>query len=569
MTQNGGIMLHNLLGNDIGYYDSTKGILHTNDNIIARGINVGKSDNSKISELRVSGNNINNLIRFIIENNLIGLRKLIFLDDFNQNIDYLLSTLVNLEELTFGENFINLVNLDMFPISLIKLTFGHRFNQNIGNSLSRLVKLQELTFGKYFNNGTEDIILGMFPISLIKLTFGSRLHIRTRSMKIIEDSLSRLVNLKELTLGNEFNQNMVTFPISLTELTFGFHFNQNIEDSISNLVNLIKLTFGGRFNQNIERLSRLVNLKELTFGNEFNQNIENSLSTLVNLKELTVGDNFNQNIGTINLKELIVGRDFNKNMVGTLPISLIKLTFRDNFTNKYIPITHGPIQYNQKQYNQKLENSLSTLVNLQELNFGYSFNENINMCVFPISLIKLTFGTFFNQNIGNRLSRLVNLKELTFGNNFNNIGEAFTNITFPTSLIKLTFGHLLIKSKNIKSSNIENSLSTLVNLKELSFYLNLTFPNCIDKIEELKYMLEIQLGNIKTCVEKITIHDDEYNKIFLQIDRSPSSSSRKRVLKKRSPSSSSRKRVLKKRSPSSSSRKRVLKKRSPSSSSRK
>ena len=63
----------------------------------------------------------------------------------------------------------------------------------------------------------------------------------------LHNSLSSLVNLKKLTLGDCFNISLDDSLYNLhnlEELTFGFCFNIPLGDSLSKLVNLKKLTFG-------------------------------------------------------------------------------------------------------------------------------------------------------------------------------------------------------------------------------------------------------------------------------------------------------------------------------------
>ena len=59
--------LNNFLGNNIGYYDSTNDILHNNDNMV--NVGRGQQSNSIISELIVSGDSIDNLIKLIFIQN--------------------------------------------------------------------------------------------------------------------------------------------------------------------------------------------------------------------------------------------------------------------------------------------------------------------------------------------------------------------------------------------------------------------------------------------------------------------------------------------------------------------
>jgi hypothetical protein len=92
---------------------------------------------------------------------------------------------------------------------------------------------------------------------------------------------------------------------------------------------------------------------------------------------------------------------------------------------------------------------LSNLENLQELEFGEYFNQQIFEDTLPQSLIKLTFGYEFNNNrqpLGNAFSNLEKLQELHFGKWFN---QAIFSDTLPNSLIKLGIQYAYTRSHKL------------------------------------------------------------------------------------------------------------------------
>jgi hypothetical protein len=133
------------------------------------------------------------------------------------------------------------------------IQFDNEFNAPLGNSLNTLVNLETLSFSDEFNQ----------PLG---------------------NSLNTLVNLKTIYFGRDFNQPLGNSLINLTQLeTLDFYhdvfhepatFNIDLGDSLNNLVNLRELNLGNGFNQPLNNsLDTLRNLRELNLGAIFNQQL--------------------------------------------------------------------------------------------------------------------------------------------------------------------------------------------------------------------------------------------------------------------------------------------------------
>ena len=164
------------------------------------------------------------------------------------------------------------------------------------------------------------------------------------------------------------------------------------------------------FNQEINTLPK--SLIKLNFGVFFNRQLGNLLKNLDNLQELEFGYNFNQQI-----------------LENTLPKSLIKLKFGQNFNNG---VGFSKVE--------PLGDALFNLKNLQDLEFGNSFNQQILKNTLPESLIKLKFGEYFNnyrKELDDAFTNLIILQELEFGKRFN---QEIINNNLTKNLKKLIFG---------------------------------------------------------------------------------------------------------------------------------
>lgn len=236
--------------------------------------------------------------------NLIYLK---FGDEFDQSI--ILPP--NLEEIEFGKKFNSSVvynenlkivrfggnfnrSIDELPDSILSIVFpgSSKFNQPI-NKLP--IKLEYLSLRSEFNN----------TINLLKCD-NLKYFILETNLPLISETLKFLSSLVILDLNGEFNQ-----PLDL-----------------SSLVNLRELTCGGKFNQNIKLAP---NLKSLYLTGDFNRPL---FELPIFLEEISFGNDFNQDIGVISnlefLKILSFGENFNK-PITMLPKSLSLLELSDNY----------------------------------------------------------------------------------------------------------------------------------------------------------------------------------------------------------------------------------------------
>ena len=70
--------------------------------------------------------------------------------------------------------------------------------------------------------------------------------------------------------------------------------------------------------------------------------------------------------------------------------------------------------WNYSKFNQPLSNSLSKLINLEQLIWGNNFNQPLSDSLSNLlNLQQLTFGSCFNQPLSDSLSNLLNLEQLT------------------------------------------------------------------------------------------------------------------------------------------------------------
>lgn len=154
-----------------------------------------------------------------------NLKSISFSEDFNASI--CLSKLSNLENVTFGSYFNQVVSRDTLPSNLKSLTLGLNFIRKLEN----------------------------LPLSLTELNINNRYN----------TTISLPANLKVLSLGDSFNQDLI-IPSTLESLSFGYHFNKHLKLPKS----LKQFIMSNKFNQDI-----LLNegLEELTVGNQFNKKL--------------------------------------------------------------------------------------------------------------------------------------------------------------------------------------------------------------------------------------------------------------------------------------------------------
>ena len=171
--------------------------------------------------------------------------------------------------------------------------------------------------------------------------------------------------------------------------------------------------------------------------------------------------------------------------------------------NKFI--SKYTIKFIRSKFNQPLENSLSNLINLTHLTFGFDFNCSLaNSLSNLINLTHLTFSYRFNKPLEKSLSNLTNLTNLTFGDEFNHpLSNSLSNLT---NLTHLTIGHkfnqLLELPSSIKILSIDcNNLYLIENL-----------PNSVEELY-LGKNFNLELNNLPNSIKKIKFDtDSNYNK---------------------------------------------------------
>ena len=361
-------------------------------------------------------------------------------------------------------------------------------NEELSDSLDKLTNLENLTLGEAFNQKLAN--------SLDNLVNLKNLYLSPAFNQNLGESLNKLTKLETLVFKYRFNQelaNSLDKLVNLKSLIFGTDFNQKLANSLNNLANLNNLEFGNNFNQDLANsLNNLANLNNLEFGNNFNQDLGESLNKLTKLERLDFKFKFNKELGKsldnlVNLKSLIFFySDFNQELANSLDylVNLENLTLGKFFNQKLANSLDNLVNLKNltlgEAFNQELANSLDNLVNLKNLTFELDFNQELaNSLNNLVNLENLTFGLAFNQKLANSLYNLVNLKNLYLSSAFNqNLGESLNKFTKLETLV--------FKSRFNKE--LANSLNNLVNLKNLTFgnYFNQELANSLNNLANLE-----------------------------------------------------------------------------------
>jgi Leucine-rich repeat (LRR) protein len=217
-------------------------------------------------------------------------------------------------------------------------------------------------------------------------------------------------------------------------------------------------------------------------NNKVNQHINNK-KFQIHLESNQLMNPKDESVKVEYVKEVINNNEFNDWIDSLILDNLFKTGKTLNIYN----IINYPKFF---QYVKSLENFngpldiLNNFANLQELTFGYDFNEPLGKSLDNlINLEQLTFGWNFNQPLGTSLDNLTNLQKLTFIHYFNKpLGTSLDNLT---NLQKLTFG-------NNFNESLDKSLDKLINLRELILGNNFNKP------------LEMSLNNL-TNLQKLNI----------------------------------------------------------------
>ncbi len=343
--------------------------------------------------------------------------------------------------------------------------------------------------------------------------FNKRLLISMKipSLRVPNMLISKLVSclrvrpeLTTLELGGKFNirlENCLEDLINLTDLIFSGDFNQPLGESLSKLENLTSLKFNGEFNMNLnESLLSLPKLTKLTLAGRFNKPLDESFKKLTNLTSLTFGDYYTQSMihlitrqsmlsSLTNLKSLEFGARFNQPLEGALLNltqlnSLILIGYNHNLNNSLSTLTNLNYLTLAGAYKEPLGDSLSTLINLKHLTLAGAFNQPLEESLSKLTnLTSLNLAGAFNQRLGNSLKNLTKLTELKLGGWFNrHLGDSLSTLTNLTSLI--------LDGKF--NEPLEDSLTNLTNLTNIEFGDDFNQP--LDSLLVLTRLTNLKLG---------------------------------------------------------------------------
>jgi hypothetical protein len=378
--------------------------------------------------------------------------------------EYILIKKENIKDkLNINNNILNINSID----NIINL---YEINKNELNKIEKLVLNIKIPFYfDYYNpilrlNNLEEFIMNSFDEFLFDNLFKFKnLKELYYDYNKLGDSLNKLINLKKLSFGSEFNihlGNSISSLINLEQINFGPKFDQSLDNSLFNLKKLKKLEFSDDkiyvntyFNNGgkplNDSLSNLNNLEELIFSKSFDQALDNSLYGLTKLKKLVFGTNFLNNNKPLkdslskleNLEELIFCNYFNNNSIDPL---------NDIFN--------------------PLNNSLFKLTKLKKLKITISNKNFINKNSLPTSLEELIINCDRGFIINDIFLNLINLKKLIFNGSFENGNKPLNDSLFSlVNLEELYFNDGLNYGFNNGNEPLKDSLSTLRKLKILKF----------------------------------------------------------------------------------------------------
>jgi len=176
---------------------------------------------------------------------------------------------------------------------------------------------------QYLFSGLDKIDL----VKILNLNFNINQPIDELIFNNKQDMYKSIQNLRELYLGERFNQTIDYLPQSLKILILEDNFNQSVNHLPKNL-KIIK--FGRKFDQPVNYLPQ--SLKELKTGLYFNQNIDYLPQ---NLEKLILNSLFKQPINRLpqNLKVLVFKSSTTLNM-NIIPKSL-EILYLSSHTPEY------------------------------------------------------------------------------------------------------------------------------------------------------------------------------------------------------------------------------------------
>jgi hypothetical protein len=287
---------------------------------------------------------------------------------------------------------------------LKKLIIGDTFNQSIG-VIRAFPLLETLKIGNAFNQPIDD------------LAIREDIQEITNQMSLYE--YIQYSNLKQLTLGNAFNQTLrpLQYCMKLEELTIGNAFDQSI-DYLKSCPKLLKCNLGNSFDRYIDILEYCPHLQRLNLGNSFRQSI-NVLQFCHELQELSIGDNFDKSIDAlgfcVNLISLSLGNSFSYSILYLGNCTRLRFLYLgDNFNDSIDTLKHCR--------------------NLNTLLLGDAFNQSIDVLKYCRKVERLYIGDNFNQSIQN-VGYCTLLTEFQVGEEFNQSIDTLGNCTNLEELI--------------------------------------------------------------------------------------------------------------------------------------
>jgi hypothetical protein len=225
-------------------------------------------------------NNFNNDL-YLLPNNI---KKIVLPNIFNKSLDCLPS---KLEEIELGKEFNQPIN--NLPIGLKKIKLGLKFNQSLNLLPASLEELKLLTH--YFNYPLYNLPLNLKSLEIYQFIIDIDLNVLPDSIEkltingnVINKIYKFPKNLKKLSIGNNFNQDLDCLPDGLIELKLDLFDNlSTYNNSIICSPNLKLLYIAGYYDfgliKNIPNTILDINLIHCTLKNNF-FTIPNSLVSL-------------------------------------------------------------------------------------------------------------------------------------------------------------------------------------------------------------------------------------------------------------------------------------------------
>lgn len=369
-------------------------------------------------------------------------------------------------------------NLTILPRNIKKLYLGDFFNKSI--DILKDYDIKNLTIGKDFNKTIKNLPLYLKKLKL-STSFNKILGYFDKKNNVYVSFLPE--TLESFIIEGHYDDDYYVETL----------FDKEMEPYLPQ--NLKFLRMSDSYIGTINNLPQ--NLHTLHIGSFFNQPVDNLPSSL---RSIHFGDSFNQPIDNLpNGIEIIeLCGDFNQ-PIDNLPCSLKELLF-----------VYGESKFTY-EFNQNLDNLPESIVNLSLV--YSSFNKNLNNL--PRNLSKLELSKNFNNELKNLPSKL---DFLEIGNDFNQslefIPESVTSICFNSGFNQWDTVPDFIK--HITFDSCFNKIITKLPLQLETLCFNSNFKKNICHLfsNEFKNLKEIELYNcsdktidfLPDCVEKLSIH---------------------------------------------------------------